>query len=111
MNKPWIALSLALVAVPALGGVEQQSRMKTCNAEARLQSLKGETRKAFMKDCLSTKKGAAPQPVANRADSPPEKTEAKPLTAQQAKMKRCNVEAKGMKGDERRGFMSRCLKA
>jgi hypothetical protein len=33
-------------------------------------------------------------------------------TAQQAKMKTCNAEAgkKGLKGDERRAFMSACLK-
>ncbi len=30
--------------------------------------------------------------------------------AQQEKMKGCNVEAKGMKGEERRAFMSKCLK-
>lgn len=112
MNKRWIALSLALVAMPALGAVAQQSKMKTCNAEARQQSLTGEARKAFMKDCLRTKKSAAPQHTANRPEAPPDAArDAKPLTAQQARMKRCNVEAKGMKGDERRAFMSRCLKA
>jgi hypothetical protein len=30
--------------------------------------------------------------------------------AQQEKMKRCNAEAKGMKGDERKSKMSACLK-
>ena len=30
--------------------------------------------------------------------------------AQQEKMKGCNVEAQGMKGDERKAFMSKCLK-
>ena len=30
--------------------------------------------------------------------------------AQQEKMKGCNKEAKGMKGDERKAFMSKCLK-
>src|SRR5487761_2804118 len=30
--------------------------------------------------------------------------------AQQEKMKGCNVEAKGMKGGERKAFMSKCLK-
>jgi hypothetical protein len=30
--------------------------------------------------------------------------------AQQEKMKGCNIEAKGMKGDERKAFMSKCLK-
>ena len=36
----------------------------------------------------------------------------KPLTAQQQRMKSCNAEASGkeLKGDERRQFMSRCLK-
>lgn len=31
-------------------------------------------------------------------------------SAQQEKMKGCNVEAKGMKGDDRKAFMSKCLK-
>ena len=31
-------------------------------------------------------------------------------TAQQSKMKTCNTEAKGKKGDERKKFMSECLK-
>jgi hypothetical protein len=30
--------------------------------------------------------------------------------AQQTKMKQCNVDAKGKKGDERKKFMSECLK-
>ncbi|MEY2342695.1 PsiF family protein [Acidithiobacillus sp. IBUN Pt1247-S3] len=32
------------------------------------------------------------------------------LTAQQEKMKTCNVRAKGMKGEQRKSFMSECLK-
>jgi hypothetical protein len=32
-------------------------------------------------------------------------------TAQQEKMKACNAEAAGMKGDERKAFMSKCLKS
>ena len=36
---------------------------------------------------------------------------AKPLTPQQQKMKDCNAEAAGKKGDERNAFMSTCLKA
>jgi hypothetical protein len=31
-------------------------------------------------------------------------------TAQQNRMKECNVQAKGKTGDERKAFMSRCLK-
>lgn len=34
---------------------------------------------------------------------------AKAPTSQQSKMKTCNINAKGMKGDERKGFMKTCL--
>ncbi len=33
----------------------QQSRMKTCNADAKAKSLKGDERKAFMSSCLKAK--------------------------------------------------------
>ena len=33
----------------------QQSRMKTCNADAKAKSLKGDERKAFMSECLKAK--------------------------------------------------------
>ena len=33
----------------------QQTRMKTCNADAKAKSLKGADRKAFMSDCLKAK--------------------------------------------------------
>jgi Tfp pilus assembly protein PilE len=64
----------------------QQSKMKTCNADAK--DKKGDERKAFMKECLSAK--------------------AEPAT-QQSKMKTCNVDAKDKKGDERKAFMKECL--
>ena len=35
---------------------------------------------------------------------------AKPLTPQQQKMKDCNAQATGKHGDERKAFMSTCLK-
>ena len=70
----------------------QQNKMKTCNADAAAKELKGEERKAFMKECLSAKVDAA--------------------AAQRDKMKTCNAEAKdkALKGDERKAFMSSCLK-
>jgi len=42
-----------------------------------------------------------------------EKSKDKQPTAQQERMKSCNAQAskKGMKGDERKAFMSKCLKA
>ncbi len=68
------------------GKTKQQSKMATCNAEAK--DKKGDERKAFMKECLSAKKDAT----------------------QQSKMTACNKEAAGKKGDERKKFMSECLK-
>jgi psiF repeat len=40
---------------PAADPPAQQNRMKTCNAEAKAKSLKGDERKAFMSQCLKSK--------------------------------------------------------
>jgi hypothetical protein len=89
-----VALGLTMAmgaahAADAAAPTAQQSKMKTCNMEAK--DMKGDERKAKMKECLSAKPAAAP-------------------ATQQSKMKTCNVEAKGMKGDERKKHMSECLK-
>ncbi len=47
-----------------------------------------------MKSCLSAKPAAAPATA----------------MTQQEKMKSCNADAKDKKGDERKAFMSSCLK-
>jgi len=74
----------------------QQDKMKTCNAQAKEQTLSGDARKSFMKTCLSN------QPAAT----------ASKLTPQQQKMKQCNADAKtkGLSGADRKTFMSTCLK-
>jgi hypothetical protein len=100
-----LILATAFSAPAALAG-PQQERMTRCNAEAKTQSLSGDARKAFMKECLSGKtQGAAPATPAAKA------TPAEPAT-QQDKMTTCNKEASGkdLKGDERKTFMSGCLK-
>ncbi|WP_374658935.1 PsiF family protein [Inhella sp.] len=83
-----LSLSLCVLAAPALA-TPQQEKMKTCNADAKAKELKGDERKAFMKECLSAK-------TDGRA-------------AQQEKMKTCNADAKGKTGDERKAFMKECL--
>jgi hypothetical protein len=90
------ACAIAAFAVNAGAENSQQTKMTTCNAEAKAKSLTGDDRKAFMKTCLS----AAPPPAAPMMNS------------QQMKMKTCNADAKtqGLKGDARRQFMSNCLK-
>ena len=74
-------------SAPPKAPTAQQSKMKTCNAEAG--DRKGDERKAFMKQCLSANKQAT----------------------QQDKMKTCNADAKTKKlqGDERKAFMKECL--
>jgi hypothetical protein len=95
-----LAQAAAPVATPAAPAAEapaatgQQNRMKTCNADPKAQTLKGDERKAFMKSCL---RGEATVATG---------------TPQQNKMKTCNLDAsaKALKGDARKAFMSTCLK-
>jgi hypothetical protein len=93
---------LGLLINPALAANEQQNKMATCNKDAT--GKKGDERKAFMKECLSSKPAA---PAAASAPAP----EATPVAgnSQQNKMATCNKEATGKKGDERKAFMKECL--
>ena len=92
-----LGMSLTLGAAHAADAVAapsgQQSKMKSCNMDAK--DKKGDERKAFMKECLSAK------PAAAEATG----------TTQQNKMKTCNADAKtkALKGDERKAFMKTCL--
>ncbi|WP_248886304.1 PsiF family protein [Igneacidithiobacillus siniensis] len=54
----------------------------------------------------------APMKMEKKVEKKAEKKVEHPrkLTAQQEKMKTCNVRAKGMKGEQRKSFMSSCLK-
>lgn len=81
----------------------QQQRMRTCNAEAKAQSLKGDERKAFMSTCL---KGGAKAVAAN------DTVKASEPTAAQLKRKACSDDAKsrGIKGGERKEFMRTCVR-
>jgi hypothetical protein len=90
------ACALAAFAVNASADNSQQTKMTTCNADAKSKNLSGDDRKAFMKTCLS----AAPPPAATT------------LNSQQQKMKTCNADAKtqALTGDARKQFMSNCLK-
>jgi hypothetical protein len=98
------ACVLALFTLSAHADNTQQSKMKTCNADATAKSLTGDDRKAYMKTCLS----AAPAAAAPATAAPTAKT----LTPQQQKMKDCNASAKtqALAGSDRKTFMSTCLK-
>jgi hypothetical protein len=89
-----LTVGVAHAADAAAAPSTQQSKMKTCNVDAK--DKKGDERKAFMKECLSAK------PAAEATGTP-----------QQNKMKTCNADpkAKTLKGDERKAFMKECLSA
>lgn len=111
MKNLLIALCLAVgFASPSFAAdkkelTAQQSKMGTCNKEAGEKALKGDERKKFMSDCLKAK---APEPAKESAAPKEAAPEAK-LTP----MATCNKAAgeKALKGDERKKFMSSCLKA
>lgn len=91
-----IATFIALVAATPAMAATQQEKMRTCNAEAKSQSLKGEDRRTFMSQCLSV--------------TPAEKQE---RLALKEKSRTCAAEAKAkaIKGDERKQFIAQCLAA
>lgn len=91
-----IALIAALVTSTAAVAATQQEKMRTCNAEAKSQALKGEDRRAFMSQCLAV--------------TPEEKQE---RLALKEKTKSCNAEAraKSIKGEERKQFITQCMAA
>jgi hypothetical protein len=85
-----VALSVTFAAAPAFADNSQQSKMTACNAQAA--GKKGDDRKAFMKDCLSSTPTAAATPM-----------------TQQQKMTACNKSATGKTGDDRKAYMKSCL--
>lgn len=79
MKKIIAVLCLALLAMPVLAATDQQA--KACNAEAAKKALKGDKRKAFIKNCVSAKAKTKPEAGANPgAAATPETKTARPPT-------------------------------
>lgn len=94
MFKP--ILIAALLAVPLCASSQeekakmpQQEKMSACSKEATNKSLKGDDRKKFMSQCLSSSN-----------------------LSQHDRKKACSKEAsdKSLKGDDHKKFMSQCMK-
>lgn len=66
-----------------------------CSREAKEKGLKGEQRNQYLRDCNQQKRAAAQKG-----------------TPQQQRMRACNADAgkKGLQGDDRRKFISECLR-
>lgn len=102
-----------------------------CAAKSAEKKLAGAAKTSFEKKCVADAGGAAPaaSPACERSAADKKLAGAAKSshikkcmadekagtgdkrTAQQERMKTCNVEAKDKKGDERKKFMSECLKA
>ena len=107
------ALSLgAAHATTTPAQAAQQNTMKTCNAEAKTEGLKGDAHAAFMKTCLSKHAEASSAATTKPAAAATASAAPAPASSQQSKMKTCNEEAKvkALKGEAHKSFMSTCLK-
>lgn len=107
-----LALALVLGSGATLAHAEegrtltpQQQRMSDCSHSSK--GMKGDERRAFMSNCLKGKSTTAAS-----ATVEPATASTKPVSSQQNRMKTCNADAKSqeLKGDERKAFMSECLK-
>ena len=104
------AVAAALFALPAAAADAdhktgaQQSKFATCAHESK--GLRGEEHQKFMSECLKghDTEGAPRKEKTHRADDD--------TGSQQNRMRTCNEEAgrRDLHGDERRAFMSSCLK-
>lgn len=102
------ALALPSLAAPAAGDspatapAPAQITKETCRAQAKEKNLKGEERKAFIKECRGT--------GATQGDKSAKSAKGA-QGGQQTRMKTCNAEAKTqqLKGDARKAFMKECL--
>lgn len=84
MNKFMLALAAAAFTLTTQATehaqpAAQQSKMTTCNKDAG--DKKGDDRKAFMKECLSTKPAAAAAPAAAPAAAAPAAAASAPAPA------------------------------
>ena len=96
-----VVWSLSVTAALAEGGKRAEPVDKTASCAREAKGLKGEEHHKFVSDCLKGHDGDGHN--GNGHDSG---------HSQQNKMKYCNVEAgrKDLHGDERRAFMSSCLR-
>ena len=92
----------------------QTQRMTECNAEAGEKHLTADARRQFMSACLKGHAATHEETSGTEKDSHSEPApDGKHHTTQGEKMKACNQEAsaKNLHGDERKTFMSHCLRA
>lgn len=89
-------------------------RTTECAAKASDRHLTGDARKQFISECLAARTTMREATSATEKESHPgTPTDGQHHNTQGEKMKTCNHEAsaKNLHGDERKAFMSQCLKS
>ena len=91
----------------------QRQHTKECTAQAGEKHLTGDARKEFMAECLKGHEGSEDSLKVEKNSHSGKSPDGDHRNAQGQKMKICNQEAsaKNLRGDDRRQFMSQCLKA
>ena len=109
-----LVVALASAADEKTARPTQAQRMTECNAQAGEKHLTADARRQFMSACLKGHATTQEDTAGTEKDSHSVPApDGKHHTTQGEKMKTCNQEAsaKNLHGDERRTFMSHCLKA
>jgi hypothetical protein len=111
------ASAFAADKAPANTLTPQQQKMSDCAKSAHAKSLQGDDYKNYMSTCMKAAPAATTTPAAATTDTskPADASTDMQSTAgtpQQQKMKACatDAKAKGLKGPDRRTYMSTCLK-
>lgn len=113
---------LALGLTLSFGAAHAADATADCNAKAAEKKLAGAAKNSFVKKCVADEKAGAKPEAAKPETAAKPATASKPAAAaspaaatdkkvsQQDKMKLCNAEAKGLKGDEFKKKRNECLK-
>jgi hypothetical protein len=114
------ASAFAADKAPANTLTPQQQKMSDCSKDAHAKSLQGDEYKTYMSTCMKAAPAATTPAAATTTDTTKAADASKTNTdtqwvatnPQQQKMKACatDAKAKGLKGPDRRTYMSTCLK-
>jgi psiF repeat len=109
----FLVASLASAADEKAAHPGQSHHTKECTAQAGEKHLTGDARKEFIAECLKGHDGSEDSLKAEKNSHSGKPSDGEHHNAQGQKMKMCNQEAsaKNLHGDDRRQFMSQCLKA
>lgn len=104
---------LALGLTLSFGAAHAADANADCSAKAAEKKLAGAAKNSFMKKCVADAGAAAPAsaaPASKPDSAAAPAASAQKKMSQQDKMKTCNAEAKGLKGEEFKKKRDECLK-